>query len=82
MVNRGIDGPRPLVSDEHDLDGTWRTATAVRMRLKNIVSLATQRGALAVTLKPNALVLSVLEAEAAKLRAQGVEFVCASRLTL
>jgi polysaccharide deacetylase 2 family uncharacterized protein YibQ len=65
-----------------NLDGTWRTAAAVRMRLKSIVSLATQRGAVAVTLRPNALVLTVLEAEAPKLRAQGVEFVAASRLTL
>jgi len=65
-----------------NLDGTWRTATAVRMRLKSIVALAIQHGSVAVMLRPNALVLTVLEAEAPKLRAQGVEFVPASRLTL
>lgn len=36
----------------------------------------------AVTLRPSALVLTVLEAEEANLRAKGVEFVTASRLTL
>jgi polysaccharide deacetylase 2 family uncharacterized protein YibQ len=63
------------------LDGAGRTEAAVRERLKRIVGLATQRGALAVTLRPSALVLTVLEAEDAKLRAKGVEFVAASRLT-
>jgi len=64
------------------LDGAGWTAAAVRARLMSLVALASQRGALAVTLRPNALVLTVLEAEEAKLRAHGVEFVPASRLTL
>lgn len=74
-------GARAIVVGAN-LDGTWRNPAAVRVRLKSIVSLATQRGALAVMLRPNALVLTVLEAEAEKLRAQGVEFVPASRLSL
>jgi polysaccharide deacetylase 2 family uncharacterized protein YibQ len=64
------------------LEGAWRTQAAVRAKLKSIVSLATQRGTLAVTLRPSALVLTVLEAEEANLRAKGVEFVAASRLML
>ncbi len=64
------------------LDGAGRTPAAVRAKLKEIVALATQRGALAVTLRPNALLLTVLEAEWPKLRAEGVDFVPASRLAL
>lgn len=63
-------------------DGAGRTPAAIRARLKEIVTLATQRGALAVTLRPNALVLTVLETEWPKLRAEGVDFVPASRLAL
>ncbi len=64
------------------LDGAGRTPASVRAKLKEIVELASQRGALAVTLRPNALVLTVLEAEWPKLRAEGVDFVPASRLAL
>jgi polysaccharide deacetylase 2 family uncharacterized protein YibQ len=74
-------GARALVVGG-SLEGTWRKAAAVRARLQSIVALATQRGALAVTLDPDPLVLSVLEAEAPKLRARGVEFVPASQLML
>jgi hypothetical protein len=64
------------------LDGNWPNAAAVRARLKEIVLAAQQRGAIVVTMRPSALVLTVLEAEAAKLKEQGVELVTISRLAL
>lgn len=64
------------------LDGSFASPSAVRARLKEIVALAIQRGSLVVTVRPNALVLTVLETERPKLREQGVEIVPASRLAL
>jgi len=64
------------------LDGNWTRASEVRARLQEIVAAALQRGSLVVLLRPNALVLSVLEAESPKLRGRGVELVPISRLAL
>jgi polysaccharide deacetylase 2 family uncharacterized protein YibQ len=64
------------------LDASARTPAAVRARLQEIVERATQRGAIAVSLRLNTLLLTVLEAEQPKLREKGVEFVPASRLAL
>ena len=64
------------------LDGSFATAAAVRARLKEIVAAAVQRGSLVVTMRPNALVRTVLESEWPKLKEQGVEIVPASRLAL
>ena len=74
-------GARALVTVA-SLDGSLRTPAAARARLKEVVDRASQRGAVAVTLRPNALLLTVLEAEQPKLRERGVEFVPASRLAL
>jgi hypothetical protein len=74
-------GARALVVAA-SIDASARTPAAVRARLKEIVERASQRGAVAVTLRLNALILGVLEAEQPKLREKGVEFVPASRLAL
>ena len=74
-------GARALVTIA-SLDGSARTPATARARLREIVERASQRGAVAVTLRPNALLLTVLEAEQPKLREKGVEFVPASRLAL
>jgi uncharacterized protein len=63
-------------------DGVAATTTAVRARLRELVATAAQRGALVVGLRANSLVLTVLEADRAKLLEQGVELVAASRLAL
>jgi len=64
------------------LDATNLTSAAVRAKLKQLAGTATQRGTLVVTVKANALTLTVLEAERDKLTEQGIEIVPASRLVL
>jgi polysaccharide deacetylase 2 family uncharacterized protein YibQ len=63
------------------LDATGSPA-AIRARLAQLVATAQQRGALAVGVRANALVLTVLEAERAKLEKDGVAIVPASKLVL
>jgi polysaccharide deacetylase 2 family uncharacterized protein YibQ len=64
------------------LDAPNATAATVRARLKQLVTAATQRGTLVVSLKASGLSLTVLEAEREKLAEQGIEIVPASRLVL
>ena len=64
------------------LDMSKPTPAGVRAKLKQLVEIATNRGTLVVSFKASSTVLSVLHAESAKLREQGVEIVPASRLVL
>jgi len=63
-------------------DGATGSPAAVRARLKQLLTLASQRGTLVVGVKANALVLSVLESERPKWLGDGVEVVPASHLVL
>ena len=65
-----------------NMDGSGGTAAAARARLKQIAAMATQRGALVVSIRANAVLLAVLEAERENLRAQGLEIVPASEIVL
>jgi len=65
------------------LDGNYfGSATGVRTRLKELIQSAVQHGSLIVTMTPSPLVLSVLEEDLPKLKAQGVEIVPVSKLAL
>jgi hypothetical protein len=64
------------------LDATNMNSAGIRTRLKQLASTATQRGTLVVSVKANALTLTVLEAERDHLAEQGIEIVPASRLVL
>jgi polysaccharide deacetylase 2 family uncharacterized protein YibQ len=64
------------------MDGAAGNAAAARARLKQIAATATQRGALVVSIRANAVLLSVLESERENLRAQGLEIVPASEIVL
>jgi polysaccharide deacetylase 2 family uncharacterized protein YibQ len=64
------------------LDMNGATTALIRLKLKQLVQTATQRGTLVIAFKANALTLGVLEAERAKLAEQGIEIVPASRLVL
>ena len=55
---------------------------AIRARLDQLIATAQQRGALAVAVRANAMVLTVLEAERGKLEKEGVAVVPASKLVL
>ncbi|HKQ20271.1 MAG TPA: divergent polysaccharide deacetylase family protein [Candidatus Eisenbacteria bacterium] len=65
-----------------NMDGSAGSASAARARLKQIAATATQRGALVVSIRANATLLTVIEEERANLRAQGLEIVPASELIL
>jgi len=65
-----------------NMDGSGGNPAAARARLKQIVATATQRGALVVSIRASAVLLTVLEAERENLRAQGLEIVPASELVL
>ena len=58
------------------------TPAAIRARLNQLIQTAQQRGALAVSVRANAIVLTVLEAERDKLEKEGVAIVPASKLVL
>lgn len=59
------------------------TSEAVmRARLRQLVSMATQRGTLVVSFRAAPLILTILEGERAKWSEQGIEIVPASRLVL
>lgn len=64
------------------LDATNMNSAGIRAKLKQLTSTATQRGTLVVSVKANALTLTVLEAERDHLAEQGIEIVPASRLVL
>ena len=55
---------------------------AIRARLNQLIQTAQQRGALAVAVRANAAVLTVLESERGKLEKEGVSIVPASKLVL
>ena len=63
------------------LDGSGSPA-AIRARLDQLIQTAQQRGALAVAVRANSVVLTVLEAERDKLEKEGVAIVPASKLVL
>jgi uncharacterized protein len=63
------------------LDATGSPA-AIRARLNQLIQTAQQRGALAVAVRANAAVLTVLESERDKLEKAGVSIVPASKLVL
>jgi len=65
-----------------NMDGAGVNGAAARARLKQIVAAATQRGALVVSIRANAVLLTVLESERENLRAQGLEIVPASEIVL
>jgi len=65
-----------------NMDGSAGSPAAARARLKQIVATATQRGALVVSIRANATLLGVIEAERENLRAQGLEIVPASEIVL
>ena len=65
-----------------NMDGAGGTAAAARARLKQIAAAATQRGAMVISIRANAVLLTVLEAERENLRAQGLEIVPASEIVL
>lgn len=65
-----------------NMDGSAGTPAAARARLKQIVATATQRSALVVSIRANATLLGVIEAERENLRAQGIEIVPASEIVL
>ena len=56
--------------------------TAIRARLAQLIQMAQQRGALAVAVRANAVVLTVLEAQKDELEKEGVAIVPASKLVL
>jgi len=64
------------------LDDDKGTAASVRARIKEITATAVQRGSLIVMVRPSALVLDVLESELPRIKAQGVELVPISRVSL
>ena len=64
------------------LDSGNATSATLRARLRQLVTTATQRGTLVVSVKANALILTVIEAEREKLAEEGVEIVSASKLVL
>jgi polysaccharide deacetylase 2 family uncharacterized protein YibQ len=64
------------------LDDDKGTAASVRARIKEIAATAVQRGSLIVMVRPSALVLDVLESELPRIKAQGVELVPISRVSL
>jgi polysaccharide deacetylase 2 family uncharacterized protein YibQ len=65
-----------------NMDGASGNAAAARARLKQIVATAMQRGALVVSIRANATLLTVLEAEQENLKSQGLEIVPASEIVL
>lgn len=64
------------------LDDDKGTAASVRARIKEMTATAVQRGSLIVMVRPSALVLDVLESELPRIKAQGVELVPISRVSL
>lgn len=64
------------------LDDDKGTAASVRARIKEITAAAVQRGSLIVMVRPSALVLDVLESELPRIKAQGVELVPISQVSL
>jgi polysaccharide deacetylase 2 family uncharacterized protein YibQ len=64
------------------LDDDKGTAASVRARVKEIAATAVQRGSLIVMVRPSALVLDVLESELSRIKAQGVELVSISQVSL
>jgi hypothetical protein len=58
------------------------SAAAIRARLNQLIQTAQQRGALAVAVRANAAVLTVLESARDKLEKEGVSIVPASKLVL
>jgi len=64
------------------LDDDKGTAASVRARVKEITAAAVQRGSLIVMVRPSALVLDVLESELPRIKAQGVELVPISQVSL
>jgi len=64
------------------LDDDKGTAASVRARVKEITTAAIQKGSVIVMVRPSALVLDILESELPKIKAQGVELVPISRVTL
>lgn len=65
-----------------NMDGAGGSPAAARARLKQIVATATQRGALVVSIRANATLLGVIEAERENLKSQGLEIVPASEIVL
>ena len=58
------------------------TAASVRSRIRELAAAAVQRGSLVVMVRPSALVLDVLESELPRIKAQGLELVPISRVSL
>jgi hypothetical protein len=64
------------------LDGNRAAAAVVRANLKEIVASAVAHGSIVVMVRPSTMVLDILEAELPRIKAQGVELVPISRMSL
>jgi polysaccharide deacetylase 2 family uncharacterized protein YibQ len=64
------------------LDDEKGTAASVRAKLKEITAAALQKGSVIVMVRPSPLVLDVLEAELSRIKADGIELVPISRVSL
>jgi len=65
-----------------DIDDEKGTAASVRARVRELAATAIQKGTLVVMVRPSTLVLDILESELPKMKAQGLELVPISRVTL
>ena len=64
------------------IDDEKGTAASVRARVRELTAAAVQKGSLIVMVRPSALVLDILESELPKMKAEGLELVPISRVTL
>ena len=74
-------GARTLLA-AGSIDDEKGTAASVRARVRELAAAAMQKGTLIVMVRPSALVLDILESELPKMKAQGLELVPISRVTL